>query len=295
MSIDTEGLHLISPRFGPNPDADIVFVHGTGGAAHRTWRHGTIGHADHHFWPEVLSSALPQCRVWSIGYAAGLTELGNPGMVIEMRAGNVVQQLTTNGVGNRPLVFITHSMGGLVVKAILVRSALQVQARWKALVENIKGVMFLGTPHRGSAFASAAALLLNGRWGAQKHVRQMRANADGLDLLHDQFLQWHRDHPIPIESYAESRAITKRTIFGRFVPLGVVVTRSSANPGVGVIHDVDADHWNLVKPTPNDAANYAVVYKGSLRFVEEALSPVEQRLSQGFLSAVMNWLEKVIE
>ncbi len=100
----------------------------------------------------------------------------------------------------------------------------------------------------------------------------MEANAEPLDLLHDHFLAWHRDHPIPVESYAESIGLYRKRWFRRPLPLGLVVSRTSANPGIGILHDVDADHLSLVKPAPVVPAIHNLVYGGVMRFIEGALA-----------------------
>ena len=267
MTPDSEGLHEIANAANADRVADIVFVHGLRGSSHSTWRSGKTGEPGHFFWPEELAKSAPHCGIWSVGYAAGITELGNPGMIIEKRAGNLASQLTMRQMGDRPIIFITHSMGGLVVKSLIVNSELHADAARQRLVKSIRGLIFCGTPHRGSAFASAAGML----GASQKHVREMEANAEPLDLLHDHFLAWHRRDPIPVESYAESIGLTRKNWWGRALPLVQVVLRDSANPNIGTIHDVDADHLALVKPSPNFLPVYDIVYRGVLRFIETAL------------------------
>jgi triacylglycerol esterase/lipase EstA (alpha/beta hydrolase family) len=136
-----------------------VFVHGLGGASHATWRHGKEGKAGHFFWPEELGKELPDCGIWTVGYPAGFTALGKPGMIIEKRAGNLSQKLSNAGLGARPLLFITHSMGGLVVKSLIVGSQTLADLDRKRIVSVIRGIVFCATPHRGSAFADAAGVL----------------------------------------------------------------------------------------------------------------------------------------
>ena len=162
MITDSEGLHEIANTSNSDRKADIVFIHGLAGGAYSTWRHGKTGNDNHFFWPEELGKDLPHCGIWSLGYAAGITHwFGNPGMAIQDRARNLVLKLLNHQIGQRPLIFITHSMGGLEMKEIIVRSQTCGSAEWKQLVSAIHGVVFCGTPHRGAHLANAARVLAN--------------------------------------------------------------------------------------------------------------------------------------
>ena len=141
----------------------------------------------------------------------------------------------------------------------------------KRLVSMVRGIVFCATPHRGSAFANAATILGKFFGGSQQHVDEMRANAEPLDHLHDEFIEWHRNHPVPIESYAENIGLFRKRWWWRPLPLGLVVPRASANPSIAghAVRDVDDDHLTLVKPK-NDRHD---VYAGVLRFITTTLPP----------------------
>lgn len=299
MTPDTEGLHPIANTDRPDRVADVVFVHGLGGSSHKTWRHGDQGEAGHFLWPEELGKELPQCGVWSFGYAAGFTQFGNPGMIIGKRAGNLAQQLTlaesapgiNAGIGSRPIIFIMHSMGGLVVKSLIAASAHSTPTQ-RRLVSQIRGLVFCGTPHRGSALASAAKVLSDHSDGLihlfapcvgwlggcflsrlikpQPHLREMAAHAEPLDLLHDQFLSWQRESSVPVKTYAESHDLMAGGFLGRLISLGQVVPRDSANTNIDIPTDVDADHLRIVKPAASGTV-HALVYIGTREFIKECL------------------------
>ena len=55
----------------------------------------------------------------------------------------------------RPLVFVCHSLGGVVFKETLIQATLQSE-QFDDMAKRISGVMFMGTPHRGSRTASLA-------------------------------------------------------------------------------------------------------------------------------------------
>lgn len=267
MTPDSDGLHEIANTDKPARRADIVFVHGLGGSSHKTWRYGKTGKQGHFFWPEELAKDLTDCGVWSIGYPAGFTGMGKQGMIIEKRAGNFADTLANEGLGDRPIVFIAHSMGGLILKHLIVDSQILPGQDRKRIVGWIRGIVFCGTPHRGSAFADAARVfgVLGG--GSQTHVDEMRANAEKLDFLHDKFVEWHHQHPISIDSYAESQKFSLTRLAFFTTDYGIVVPRASANPGISgsEIHDSDDDHLTLVKPRNRKHNVYAGACASSKR------------------------------
>jgi hypothetical protein len=53
----------------------------------------------------------------------------------------------------RPLIFICHSMGGLVVKKALVQ-AHEARNYYGSILDSTVGILFMGTPHYGSNIAS---------------------------------------------------------------------------------------------------------------------------------------------
>lgn len=68
------------------------------------------------------------------------------------RSAEFSTKLITAGVGKRPVIWVCHSMGGLLAKQILVEE-------WRKgdnnkLCENTKGIIFYSTPHRGSHIAA---------------------------------------------------------------------------------------------------------------------------------------------
>lgn len=267
---DQNGLHFLCGPSGSAAVADIVFVHGLCGKSHDTWRHGRNGDDDHFFWPEELGKDLKACNVWTVGYEADILNASGKGMVIGIRATSIASLLLNQGVGtSRPVIFICHSMGGLVVKALVDWGRQNTEQSYEDLVGNIKGIVFCGTPHLGSNFAATAKLLGKMLGGSTAWTNEMCIGENGIQLLHERFLGWLRHNPIKILTIVEHS-----TSFGFGfwrLKLGIVVPRSSAILGIEqnefVIQHGVADHLQLVKPD-----SFAdITYSSTLKFILERL------------------------
>jgi hypothetical protein len=60
---------------------------------------------------------------------------------------------------NRPILFCAHSLGGLVLKQALLIAAEAELGQYTPIWKSTIGVLFFGTPHRGSSLASYGAQL----------------------------------------------------------------------------------------------------------------------------------------
>lgn len=177
-------LHQISHPLSPERGLDVVFVHGLGGDPLTTWRSGDDEASS---WPHWLAEDFGgQIGVWSLGYATA-SPLPSKGwkvpfigktdpeagvaMPLPRRAVTALERLALEGIGQRPVCFITHSLGGLLVKGILRRAE---EARdtpeWRQVVENCRGVVFLATPHQGSILAD----WVNALWSCISGTETMR-------------------------------------------------------------------------------------------------------------------------
>ena len=97
-------------------------------------------------------------RILSVGYHARMTKSASPmpTLSIKEQASRLRNELESAGVGDRPVIFVTHSMGGLIVKEMLVEDSKDV---YSPLLHQTKGVVFYSTPHRGSPVVNQFAML----------------------------------------------------------------------------------------------------------------------------------------
>ncbi|SPQ25797.1 fd481706-75f0-48d7-87ec-5e8d11456a24 [Thermothielavioides terrestris] len=103
--------------------ADVIFVHGLGGSSWTTW---CWRHDSSMFWPAWLQheQGLSEFRIFTFGYNANWRGPDTPlsildfakGLLIRMRGFGDEDPSGAQPLGKRPIIFVAHSMGGLVVK-----------------------------------------------------------------------------------------------------------------------------------------------------------------------------------
>ncbi|WP_287256129.1 alpha/beta fold hydrolase [Moorena sp. SIO4E2] len=250
------GLMEISSHQDSLPSADVVFVHGLGGDARSTW-HPKGKQDDDDFWPVWLGKEQLGLNIWSFGYdAEGTNWKSNSSMPLFDQASNLLDWLDIHELGKRPLVFITHSMGGLLVKKML-SSALTFQKQ--AILEKTKGIVFMGTPHTG---ANLANLIDNIGVLAQTtvSVKELKAHSPQLRELNEWYRENVRSLGIATKVYYETQPVK-----------GIlVVDPDSANPGIEKVKPVALanNHIDLCKPESQNSQ----VYLGVKKFIKECLN-----------------------
>ena len=239
----------------PARTGDVVFVHGLDGDARTTWQPAERpGLA----WPDWLGQDLPDVGVWLLGYEVASSAWKGRSMPLADRATNVLGLLDIDGLGERPLVFVTHSLGGLLVKQVLRHACDYGDVRWRSVAEGTRGVVFLSTPHSGADIANWVKYL-----GFVLHntvsVKELEAHDPRLRELNI----WYRNKVgamrIRTEVYCE-KLLTRGFL---------VVDETSADPGIaGVVPmPMDDDHVSISKPVSKEA----LVYKRVKRFIRECL------------------------
>ncbi|KAI1504195.1 hypothetical protein F5X99DRAFT_372815 [Biscogniauxia marginata] len=193
---------------------DIIAVHGLNGDAFTTWTH-----PNGKMWiRDLLPDFLPGCRVYTYGYPSKVFCSSSFSRVQEYSKGllSSVRDLYDDpDTGTRPIIFVCHSLGGIVCKQALV-FAHEDDAIYGALLKSVIGVTFLGTPHRGSHIANLgnivgniinACMLTTSTNGQPAIIRTDLLNHLNYDssVLQDLFLSArHRLQNIAIVSFYET-------------------------------------------------------------------------------------------
>ena len=102
--------------WGGRTRVNVVFVHGLGGHPYDTWRRSAEGDT---FWPVWLARDIPGVAAWTLAYEAPPTNWFGTAMPIQDRGKNVLECLLgQHELRDLPLVFVCHSLGGLVIKQV---------------------------------------------------------------------------------------------------------------------------------------------------------------------------------
>ncbi|KAL8974760.1 MAG: hypothetical protein Q9197_000996 [Variospora fuerteventurae] len=152
------------------------------------------------FWPrDLLPSVIQDVRIFTWGYDADIDGFGSASQnTIHQHAGSLLSDLAdqreTSEHYRKPIIFVVHSLGGIIVKAALNKSSAIQGTRLKDKAPATFGVCFLGTPHRGSMSASLGKIAFEITKSATRRpntrlLQGLERNSETLDQIGDTFAQ----------------------------------------------------------------------------------------------------------
>jgi pimeloyl-ACP methyl ester carboxylesterase len=236
-------LSTIENLAGPavSRDLDVVLLHGLNGDPRTVWRNskGVL-------WPAWLTEDYQGSALWSLQYEASSSQWGGgSAMALSDRAVNLLAQMQSRDIGNVPIVFIGHSMGGLMVKQMLQTASWQL--RFERILESAAGVAFLATPHLGADLADVADRFRR-VYRTTPAIGDLKKNTPMLRSLNE----WYQSRAPRLGLKTVVLRESRKT---RGV---LVVDEVSANvhlPDVPCVA-VDADHTTIAQAENRDALQY---------------------------------------
>ncbi|MEM9435306.1 MAG: AAA-like domain-containing protein [Pseudomonadota bacterium] len=281
-------LHVVQQTKSQTPAGEIVFVHGLGGDAFGTWQ----SDGEETFWPQWLGDDLPGLNIYSLDYEVSASAWRGTTMPLADRATNTLDLFRAHSIGNCPLFFICHSLGGLLTKQILRHGQELQNPAWAKIVEQTRGLAFLSTPHAGAELAGWADFL--GKM-LRKTVtlNELKAHDPSLRALN----VWYRNN-------AEKLGIETLCFFETQPYLGIqVVNATSADPGISGVTPIpmDDDHISICKPASRDSQLYLSIRRTASDLfkcgeplaiadfadneqVDKAIKPARERAAKLFIS-----------
>ncbi|ETP31702.1 hypothetical protein F442_19456 [Phytophthora nicotianae P10297] len=239
------------------PLVDVVFVHGLRGHPFGTWRTDMSNklEGNNDIWPDVLLGKDLKCnnvpaRLVTLGYEAGMVSWSSPWpsltlqerarvMLSALYAANIGRDRQHSGAPARPVVFVTHSMGGLLTKKMLLLE--REQRDQSGLADSTTAVVFLAVPHFGSDLAKGVrSESIRKLIQAHPAIEDLAADLHGrLEDLNNSFKQLGIDCFSVGEEHAAPVALGLSA---------VVVKPESADPGIGRFYVLaESDHMTICK------------------------------------------------
>ncbi|KAG8527833.1 uncharacterized protein KY384_006749 [Bacidia gigantensis] len=225
------------------------------------------------FWPrDLLPKVFPNARVLTWGYDVQIEQLFSATSQAsifhhaETLLADLVMLRNTEARKSKPLLFIAHSLGGIVVKDALSLSKNEKAPLCEILPASI-GVMFLGTPHHGSSIASLGKKFFEiSQLFFQKPNLQvlsaLESNSEILERISRSFTQVLSSSSIKVHSFREELPTKGR----------MIVTPASA--AIGYLHETQgslyANHRSMAKFSSVKDIKFERVTSVLQRWVEEA-------------------------
>ncbi|XP_066867195.1 protein SERAC1 isoform X2 [Kogia breviceps] len=273
-----DGVYVLHPQYRTSQPikADVLFIHGLMGAAFKTWRQQDndqdltekVSEDETKYttcWPKSwLARDCPALRIISVEYDTSLSDwrarCPMERKSIAFRSNELLRKLRAAGVGDRPMIWVSHSMGGLLVKKMLLEASKKPEMN--TIINNTRGIIFYSVPHHGSHLAEYS---VNIRYllFPSLEVKELSKDSPALKTLQDDFLEFAKDKNFQVLSFVE----TLPTYIGSMIKLHVVPLES-ADLGIGDLIPVDVNHLNICKPKKKDA----FLYQRTLRFIRDTLA-----------------------
>ena len=210
--------------------ADLIFVHGLMGHPRKTWQCGKTpketkskthtlrfwrnqdknsqskkdqATLDVCYWPfDLLRLDAKNVRILTYGYDSHPSHFctgPTNRMTISQHAENLLKKTVDirSGHATRPIIFVAHSLGGILVKDAVVESRKFSQnshnVRMRQVYEQCRAIFFFGTPHSGATLAEWGLLLSNilgsipGPDTYKKLLRELSPDSEKLEMVTKDF------------------------------------------------------------------------------------------------------------
>lgn len=251
-----QGIWIKKPADGAT--TSVVFVHGVLSSGEACWRH-----ANGTFWPELLAreEAAAYAGVYvftyKTGFFSGTYSLGD---VVDA----LKEHMRLDGVMNsRRIVFVCHSMGGIVARRFVVQRAAE-------LIENRKsiGLFLVASPSLGSGYANWLGPLA-------RFFEHTQADA----LRFEQTNTWLMDLDRDFQNLKESERLPmngKELVEDTFVVLTKLLRRQVVQPFSGARYFgeaykvPDSDHFTIAKVEGPSAVQHRMLVQFLSETAEKA-------------------------
>lgn len=302
VDVREQGLTVLCE--GSEPVADIVFIHGIQGHPRETWTYGadspklkskvsrlfsgkkkaggkqsSDGAPDTLYWPEdLLSKSFKDLRILTYGYDSHVSHFfKGPSNQNNINAhGRSLLhslELYRRQDPKRKLIFVVHSLGGLILKETLRRSkrSSEEDQDLRNIYQSLYAITFFGTPHRGSSYTEigiTAQKIIKaiGFDGNDALLRNLRADGEHLEMLREEFASMLDERTFKVYSFQEGQGYKGTHALSRKI---VDDASSSLDHPVERKDFINANHVMMCKFRNSNDDGYIKVHGVISKYVEE--------------------------
>ena len=292
ISFDThfDGFTPLSPADHASRPIDCIVVPGWGGHALGSFRSSKSAYV---WLRDSLPRHCPELRVWTYGYPSHLTDEKSSADMYEfaerfkMRL-RILRQQTKRADEIKPLIFITHSLGGWIFKDAMIQMRKSSNEVDQETILSTYGALFFGVPTQGMDVEAIANMVQN---LPARYISTLLDQKDGFRLRqrqHEDFCQAfdYKDSRI-VQFFELEKTPTviqdpKTKEWSRRGPLALLVNPASAahgrawETGSDYTFSLAGNHSNMIKFS-NDRDDYPTVRNCLQDFTKQAASAVTNR------------------
>ncbi|KAF8535479.1 hypothetical protein BDD12DRAFT_912762 [Trichophaea hybrida] len=282
-------------HYTPCPGADyssVIAVTGLGGHAYGSWK----SRQSSRMWlKDLLPNAVLGLRVMTYGYDSRI--LGKRKSEVRMSdyTAKFIQHLENATSTNRPIIFIGHSLGGiLILQALIELNRSPENSDRKRILASANTIFFAGTPHGGlrtDELEQMAKFELGDDHSMLNLLKQLREDSENLELQRkDLKTMWSSISKV-VTFYETAKApVIQRSMSGDYLLSGnefKMVRRFSAQlhiPGE-LQYPVEENHSDMMKLKEGDST-YETVIREMKKILEGIRFP-ERNKRQGLESQII--------
>ncbi|CAG7847041.1 SubName: Full=Uncharacterized protein {ECO:0000313/EMBL:CCA68224.1} [Serendipita indica DSM 11827] len=266
---------------GTDPVVDIIAIHGLDGHRENTWtaQNGVLWLRD------LLSADIPNARILVYGYDADTRSRECVStQTIYQHADKFIKSLSRQRTDSprRPIIFVAHSLGGIVLKQALILCHVQTLGsinHLRDILVSTHAILFFGTPHSGvkgvellKTMNRLLSVYLN---TTEAILRNLTENSPELENIQNLFSSaseeieialFYEVYPTPLVGGTKQLIVPYRSA------VGARDRRASEEA-------LNADHCEMVKFQDKKSPNYVTVLSCLRRHIEGAMTAVTRKWS----------------
>ncbi|KAL3418862.1 hypothetical protein PVAG01_09083 [Phlyctema vagabunda] len=224
------------------------------------------------FWPyHLLPKDCPKARILTWGYDSEVSKFFSGAASknnIFAHSRGLLEDLSweRRQDSTRPLIFVAHSLGGIIVKDLLLRSNESNDLKHQDLCNSTIATLFLGTPHRGSAYADIGETMRHvvtivGFDTANQNLRALEIDSALLENCDERFQKLRDRQKLHHEVHTFQEALGMKGT--QFMSLNdkVVPDFSSSFPLENSKVTINANHMTMTKYSSREDGGYRKVVR----------------------------------